>query len=92
MRPGFLHASVTISSFESTGSPNESSGPPPASCVSSATATRTNATLKGQHRIPGDHPRLNVAFTLPTAAGFVEMRVDGAVADSGAQLTIIPAS
>ena len=58
--------------------------------ISSATATRTNATLRGQRRVPGDHLRLDVVFTLPTAAGFVEMRVEGAVADSGAQLTIIP--
>ena len=31
-------------------------------------------------------------YSLPTAAGFVKMRVDGAVLDSGAQVKIIPAS
>ena len=80
------------SSFKSTGSSSRSSPPPPASCVSNTTTTQTNATLKGQRQIPGDHPRLDVVFTLSTTAAFIEMRMDGAVADSVAQLTIIPAS
>ena len=50
----------------------------------------TNATLCGQQSAAGDHPRLDVTFTFPTASGFVEMHTDGAVADSGARLCIYP--
>ena len=76
------------SSFESMSSSYGSSPPHPASRISSATHTWTNATLRGHRGIPGDHPCIGVVFTLPTPAGFVV----GAIADSGAQLTIIPES
>ena len=36
-----------------------------------------------------DHPRLDVVMTFPTATGHVDMKIDGAVADSGAQLTLL---
>ena len=50
-----------------------------------------NATLCGQQSPAGDHPRLDVTFTFPTASGFVEMKTEGVVADSGAQLCIYSA-
>merc|ERR1711911_545488 len=40
---------------------------------------------------PSSHPRLPVAIELPSKTGPVTVRVSGAVADSGAQVSILPA-
>ena len=40
---------------------------------------------------PGEHPRLDVRFSIPTVDGPRDIAVNGAVADSGAQVCIVPA-
>ena len=40
---------------------------------------------------PGEHPRLDVRFSIPTVEGPRDIAVNGAVADSGAQVCIMPA-
>ena len=70
---------------------DSSSGSSPPARISSA-SLHTNATLCGQSSPAGDHPRLDVTFTFSTASGFVEMKTEGVVADSGSQLCINPAN
>ena len=57
---------------------------PPARIFSAS--LHTNATLCGQRSPAGDHPCLDIKFTFPMASDFIEMKTEGAVADSGAQL------
>ena len=52
---------------------DSSSGSPLPAGISSA-SLHMNATLCGRSSPAGDHPRLDVTFTFPTASGFVEMK------------------
>ena len=49
------------------------------------------ASVASSEASPGEHPRLNVRFSIPTVDGPRDIAVNGAVADSGAQVCIIPA-
>ena len=66
---------------------DSSSGLSPPARISSASLHTCR-----QHSMAGDHPLLNVTFTFPTASGYVEMKTEGAMADSGAHLCIFPIS
>ena len=60
--------------------------------ISSASVARTNARLCGQATGHANHPRLKVLLSFTTPGGRKEFKVKNAVADSGAQITIVPAS
>ena len=59
--------------------------------VSSARVNRACVMLCGHTEGASSHPRLEVLLSFKTDAGLKEFRVKDAVADSGAQITIIPA-
>ena len=59
--------------------------------VSSAKVARANVMLCGHSEGHSNHPRLEVLFSFATPNGRKELRVKNAVADSGAQITIVPA-
>ena len=60
--------------------------------ISSAKVARTNARLCGQATGHANHPRLEVLLSFATPGARKEFKVKNAVADSGAQITIVPAS
>ena len=60
--------------------------------VSSARIRDTRIMLCGHSEGASAHPRLEVLLSFKTPNGRKEFRVKDAVADSGAQITIIPAS
>ena len=60
--------------------------------ISSAKVSRTNARLCGQATGHANHPRLEVLLSFATPGGRKEFKVKNAVADSGAQITILLAS
>ena len=60
--------------------------------ISSASVARTNVRLCGQATGHANHPRLEVLLSFATPGGRQEFKVKDAVADSGAQITIVPAS
>ena len=60
--------------------------------ISSARVARTNERLCGQAAGHANHPRLEVLLSFASPGGRKELKVSNAVADSGAQITIVPAS
>ena len=58
--------------------------------ILAATVAHTNARLCGQVAGHSNHPRLEMTFATP--GGRKELKIKDAVADSGAHITIFPAS
>ena len=72
--------------------PQASHSPSREARISSASIAHTNARLCGQATGHANHPRLEVLLSFATPGGRKEFKVIDAVANSGAQIMIVPAS
>ena len=58
--------------------------------ISSAAVAHTNTRLCGQASGHSNHPGLEVLMSFATPGGRMELKVKDAIADSGAQISIVP--